>query len=305
MQRNYPTVWQLGKASGSIKTQSGGYMVVLSPPGMKQRNTYFGISRYGSQETAKEAAEKYKQEESARLNLNYNRIRYLDANTIEVELSDIYVTDERMENLLEKIKSKGGKLIEGNYITRDSIITIECEQGHKWETKIKYILRGSWCRHYGINYDIKEIGEIGLKNFFDTPKGQELRQQISNFMKQYFTTPEGEKTKQQISNTLIEFNATEKGKELKKASLQKRSETMKIQRDEIRAALTQKTCSCTKCDIKGPQPVANFNNKNDAADGLQPFCRACINKIKREWRERKRQAVAAQQNRNEEDAGVV
>jgi hypothetical protein len=55
-------------------------------------------------------------------------------------------------------------------------------------------------------------------------------------------------------------------------------ETMKMQREKIQEIITEKTCK--KCSIK--KLVDSFNKKNDAKDGLQPYCRDCINKIKKD-----------------------
>lgn len=83
-----------------------------------------------------------------------------------------------------------------------------------------------------------------------------------------------------ISKNMSEFNQTSVGKELKKEAHKKRSETMEKQREELRTNLQEKKCS--KCNIT--MSIKEFNSKKDAKDGLQSYCRTCINTRKQELR---------------------
>ena len=99
----YPSEWQLGKPRGSIKEQPTGYMVVLSPPGERQISEYFTKTKCGTKENALIQAKRYIQVQSDKRNLTRNQIRYLDANTIEVKLTQDKVMKTN-EKFLDKIQ---------------------------------------------------------------------------------------------------------------------------------------------------------------------------------------------------------
>ena len=80
------------------------------------------------------------------------------------------------------------------------------------------------------------------------------------------------------------YNKSEEAKNIKAESFLKRSETMAKQKEEIQASLTEKLCK--KCnEVKAKD---KFNIKKDTKDGLQPYCKECINIIKQEWRQKKK-----------------
>ena len=89
--------------------------------------------------------------------------------------------------------------------------------------------------------------------------------------------------KKNISTGMILYNQTEEGKKKKKESLEKRSLTMSAQKEEFRKDLTEKCC--TKCKII--KNTTEFGKKTDTKDGFQPYCRACINDIKKNSRQNK------------------
>jgi hypothetical protein len=80
-----------------------------------------------------------------------------------------------------------------------------------------------------------------------------------------------------ISQTLSEYYKTNEGTKNKQQAHIKRSKTMRQIRENIRATITNK--KCTKC--KMVKDANKFGKKTDARDGLQPYCRDCINEIKR------------------------
>ena len=86
-----------------------------------------------------------------------------------------------------------------------------------------------------------------------------------------------DKRKKAISTSMTEYYNTEEGKKNKKEAHEKRSDTMKQQRDELRANMTEKECK--KCNET--KSIDNFCKKSNAKDGLQPYCRECINEIKK------------------------
>lgn len=97
-------------------------------------------------------------------------------------------------------------------------------------------------------------------------------------------------TKQQISKTLKEYNMTEKGKQTKAAGFVKRSNTLTKEREELRRTMTHKLCTHKNCANKDKlQPTTAFSKKTEAKDGLQPYCKLCINTIKSEKRKEKHQ----------------
>ena len=83
----YPTIWSLGKPRGSMKDCNSYYQVTISPPGGKQITTSFSVTRYKTREAALKAADDYMMKKSAELGLTRNQIRYLDKDTIEVQLT--------------------------------------------------------------------------------------------------------------------------------------------------------------------------------------------------------------------------
>lgn len=94
--QTYPTQWQLGKPRGSIKEHANkktgkitSYSVTISPPNAngQQVPRFFSVTIYGSSANAKKAAEDWRQTTSDQLGLTRNQIRYLDENTIEVQLT--------------------------------------------------------------------------------------------------------------------------------------------------------------------------------------------------------------------------
>lgn len=144
------------------------------------------------------------------------------------------------DKAIEIIEQKCGTYVDGTYLTRDSDVTIECEHRHKWTTNFGKILSGSWCHTCGLS--------------------------VSN------------DSKVKISCGVKSFNESVEGKELKKKSLEKRSQTMKLQRENLQSDLTHKNCK--HCATQ--KEVSAFNKKSDTKDGLQPYCKECINKIKQE-----------------------
>lgn len=58
---------------------------------------------------------------------------------------DILSLNEGLFKVLKIINIKNGQLIEGNYITGESLVKIKCPKGHEWTTKMCKIISGSWC----------------------------------------------------------------------------------------------------------------------------------------------------------------
>jgi bacterioferritin-associated ferredoxin len=123
----------------------------------------------------------------------------------------------KIEILKKIIEDKHGKLIGGTYVDSTSSITVKCDKGHTWNTKVKSIMIGNWC------HTCAKIRD--------------------------------NESRKKISTTLIEYNKTDEGKQKKIESHAKRSATMKKERDEIIATQTDKKCG--KCKNTKPNSAFN------------------------------------------------
>lgn len=144
--------------------------------------------------------------------------------------------------VLDLITKKRGKLIDGIYITGDSLFLIECKKGHQWTTKARNLLnKDSWCVKCG-----------------------------------YDNTQESNEKK---SETLKKLFASEEGKQIKQKAHEKRSVTMAKQKEEARENITEKKCN-GECGLV--KNLTEFCKKAAAKDGYQSWCKSCTNKLKQE-----------------------
>lgn len=81
-----------------------------------------------------------------------------------------------------------------------------------------------------------------------------------------------DETKEKIAKTMKMFLATDEGKHNKKQAHEKRSMTMQKQREEFRASMTEKQCKVCENLL----PISMFCKKTSARDGLQPYCKPCV-----------------------------
>ena len=84
--QNYPSEWQKGIPRGSVKEVKGGIMLTISPPGEKQISKFFSYSSHGKNAQQNAIVHQYKV--SAEMGLTRNQLRYIDENTIEVQLTN-------------------------------------------------------------------------------------------------------------------------------------------------------------------------------------------------------------------------
>jgi hypothetical protein len=63
-----------------------------------------------------------------------------------------------MDELKKIIENKGGIFIEGQFILKESMITIICSNNHEWRTTIQYILDNGWC--YNCSLEINKTKKI-------------------------------------------------------------------------------------------------------------------------------------------------
>lgn len=110
--------WQVGKPTGTILERTSKYNTkmyeVRIPINGKSTSKSFSFSKYKSQEEAYNEAQKYLYNKSTELGLTRNRIKVIDENTIEVELTKEYVmkTDMKFSDLVQKytiVSTKGGR----------------------------------------------------------------------------------------------------------------------------------------------------------------------------------------------------
>jgi hypothetical protein len=150
----------------------------------------------------------------------------------------IIIKDEMNEKLQTLLTTKQSTLLSPPPTLRSDPITIQCSKAHTWTTKISNVLKGTWCSQCGL--EVKS------------------------------------ETKEKISKKLKEFLKTEEGKENKKISLEKRSQTMKLIKEQKKETITEK--SCKKCTIL--KSIINYCKKTASADGFQSWCKQCTNQSK-------------------------
>ena len=139
----------------------------------------------------------------------YNKCKDLNIKVSKDKLETIKDTDydkckSKLEEFKELITEKKGTYIDGQYVSRDSNVTIKCHKNHEFTTKFKYIKNGSWCSTCGLK--VKDV------------------------------------SKEKIATTLSEYYQTDKGKENKKQAHEKRSETMAKMKEEKSTNVTHKLC---------------------------------------------------------------
>ena len=100
----YPTLWHSGIPRGSIHETKTGYQIRINPPNGKQLVNSFKISSYGSKKETLKNVKRYMSEQSERLGLNRNQLRYISKDIIEVKLPNgqIMKTDAKHINKVLK-----------------------------------------------------------------------------------------------------------------------------------------------------------------------------------------------------------
>lgn len=108
----YPTEWTHGKPRGSIKECPTYFMLTFSLPNEKQITKSFSKSEYGNLENALNAAHKYRMEKSDEFGMTRNKLRYINKDTIEVNLTQdqVMITDatniDKVEQYPLNVKAK-------------------------------------------------------------------------------------------------------------------------------------------------------------------------------------------------------
>jgi len=188
----------------------------------------------------------------------------------------------RKYGIENKLAKKVCKLsLDGELIQIYDTITIAAKENNTHNSSITNCCLGNKLTSGGFKW--KYFDDDKTKENLDKKLIKESNEKLSSSITNIIS--EGKKTyddstNKKRSNKLKEFNNTEQGKEIKKQSLEKRLETFNKQKELIRENLTHKIC--TKCKIE--KEINQFNKKSDTKDGYQPYCRSCINLIKREKR---------------------
>lgn len=105
-----------------------------------------------------------------------HKVKFKNPNKL-LDINSLKLNNKQMESIEEIVKEKKGTIVDGVYVTRDSEITIKCEKGHEWTTRMAKILSGSWCHTCGEVVDDIRANKIseGMKKFNESEKGKELK----------------------------------------------------------------------------------------------------------------------------------
>jgi hypothetical protein len=118
--------WQLGKPTGTILERTSKYNTkfyeVRIPNKGKTLSKSFSFSKYKTPEEAYKDAKEYLYEKSTELGLTRNRIKVIDINTIEVEITQGYImkTDMKFSDVVQKytlISTKSGRETANYYVS--------------------------------------------------------------------------------------------------------------------------------------------------------------------------------------------
>lgn len=84
--------------------------------------------------------------------------------------------------------------------------------------------------------------------------------------------PQSDEVRKRIAESMKKYNETEESRDKKRKAFEKRSETMNERSEKIRSTIIEKECRLCKKTL----PVSCFCKKAAAADGLQSYCKDCI-----------------------------
>jgi len=104
-------------------------------------------------------------------------------------------------------------------------------------------------------------------------------------VRNYEPPPVSSETKKKIAGTMKSFFETDAGKQSKKQAHEKRSATMQKRREETRTSIQEKECKACQKRL----PVSMFCKKSAALDGLQPYCKPCMQERKKKSKDMRTQ----------------
>lgn len=176
--------------------------------------------------------------------LKENNIKFTKPKT-DINTSKISFEDEHHLKVLEKIEEREGELLDGLYITKNSLYMLRCKRGHEWTAKATDLLnrtnkkdptiKGSWCF------------------------------KCSCIM--------SDEQKEKISEGMKKYNETDEGKEKKDKAIDKVVKAKKIKKEKNLEVLTHQVCGVCKVE----KLIKEFSLKSDAFSGRQSDCKLCAN----------------------------
>ena len=80
---------------------------------------------------------------------------------IKIDPRKVY-TEDKLNPIIEIIKSKGGEIVEGKYSGARAKIKVKCSNGHIWDARPYHLKAGVWCPYCSgnIKLDLKELKAI-------------------------------------------------------------------------------------------------------------------------------------------------
>jgi hypothetical protein len=112
----FPSEWFGGKYMGSIKKTKISYILRISSITGVSSNTTFNFKFYGGEEEALRLVEAKKKEDSDKFGLTTNKMRYIDKNTVEVNLTNgkTCFVDAQFVDFVEQYKLYAKEKKDGN-----------------------------------------------------------------------------------------------------------------------------------------------------------------------------------------------
>jgi len=162
----YPTEWMGGKVPGEIVETEDGYRVIYDGQSrsFKYKNVINSPKMFGceNKEDCKIKATKYLYEYYDKLDKISNKYRYVNHNTIEIQLSQdkTFITDSKLINLIEKyrIGLKYDKRYDKYYITY-----VESSKVNKLFTELAFQISRAKISN-GCDFDLRESNVIEMDN---------------------------------------------------------------------------------------------------------------------------------------------
>lgn len=168
----YPTEWCLGKIKGSCCEDKNkrGVLASINIPQKRTLSKYFAYSKCGDKDTALQSAKQFCREVSDKNGMTRNQIRYMDADTIEVKLTQdkTFITDAKYLDLVEKFPLwvKFAKHT-GNYYV---VFSHENKDGQKKKTYSFTALLGDFYVVKFINGNSLDLRQCNLEKGCEIPK---------------------------------------------------------------------------------------------------------------------------------------
>lgn len=223
----YPTEWSYGIPRGSVNYRKTNYILRISLGKDKDGLAFtFKIKDFASKEECEAHVEKIKSEKSNELGLTRNRVRFLDKNTIEIQLTcdKTFITDAKNLGIVNKYplfaKPKKEKGITRYYVTAQDYKKKPGVKAKKIQFLFTDLLNDYKIVQY-INGNSLDLRECNMKEFglgystvtTDDETGGDMV--MENHAVNYFWDPEDLPKNQWILGSIpgtIFYRGKEKGK---------------------------------------------------------------------------------------------